>query len=1094
MGAYDRALPLYERALEIREKALGPTHPETAACMNNLAGLHRLMGADAQALPLFERALTIREQVLGPDHPDTAASMNNLAGLYKLMGAYDKALPLYARTLAITEKALGHDHHDTATRMNNLADTYESMGAYDRALPLYERALAIRERALGPEDVGTAASLNNLAFLHEQMGAYAQALPMYERALRIHEKVLGPEHPATATSLNNVAGLLESMGAYEQAIPLYQRALGIKEKVFGPEDPNTATSLNNLASLYRAMGAYDRALPLLQRALAISEKALGPEHPDTAMSVNNLASMYASVGAYNQALPLAEHALSILEKVLGPAHPNTAASLNGLASLYGSMGAYDRALPACERALAIREKTLGPDHPLTATSVNNLASLYHAIGAYDRALPLYARALAAKEKALGPGHPETATDVNNLAGLFESMGAHDRALPLYERALALREKALGPQHPDTARSLNNLAALYALMGWYDRALPLHERALVIREKALGPEHPDTAGSLSSIAGLYESMGGYDRALPLYERALAIREKALGPQHPRTGASLYDLAINFEASRFFDRASPLIDRALSVEEDHIARTLLIGSRRDQLAFLATTRDTTDVTLSLNLHDLPNDRPAANRALLTLLRRKSRATETAALVMTETRRNLGPEGQAQLGELRLAVREREALGRRGPGPEGIDAWKARLADADTRIDSLESALSQQSAAFRRATTPIEIEDIRAKLPPNSALVEFAIWHPFDPHGTVRRSPPRYAIYVLSADGSLTWSDLGPADAVDTKVNALRDALTRGAAWRGASTALYAAILGPIEHALTDTTRLYLSPDGALSLIPFGLLRDKDGKPIDSGRTLVLLGAGREILNHGSIEPGTTPVVISGVDYGPPGPWATLPGTTKEGRSIRKSLQASSITGRSATETALSTLHGPTVLHIATHGFFDRDTAIALLEAQILKAAARNSRSTTLSPPDDPDTALWRSGLVLAGANNSSEEADNGYFTAAEVASLDLHGTRLVVLSACETGVGTPRAGEGVMGLRHALVVAGSDAQLLTLWKVDDEATAAFMKVFYGELKENHTVAEALSTAQTSVASEPRWAKPYYWAGFTLSGDPDVRLGER
>jgi tetratricopeptide (TPR) repeat protein len=375
-GRYQEALPLYEQALNMREHALGPEHPDTASSLNYLALLYWEMGSYDKALPLYERALNIREKVLGPEHPDTATSLNNLAVLHKAMGSHDKALPLYERALDIREQALGPEHPDTALSLNNLAELYREMGSYDKALPLCERALKIKEQALGPEHPGTATSLNNLALLYNQTGSYGKALPLYERALKIREQALGLEHPHTALSLNNLAELYRKMGSYDKALPLYERASSIFEKALGPEHPHTATSFNNLALLYDETGSYDKALPLLERALKIREKALGPEHPDTAAIINNLAALYWAMGSYDKALPLYERALKIREKALGPEHPDTALSLSNLAELYRTMGSYDKALQLLERAVTIKERARGSEHPSTAISLANLGGLH----------------------------------------------------------------------------------------------------------------------------------------------------------------------------------------------------------------------------------------------------------------------------------------------------------------------------------------------------------------------------------------------------------------------------------------------------------------------------------------------------------------------------------------------------------------------------------------------------------------------------------------------------------------------------------------------------------------------------------------------
>jgi tetratricopeptide (TPR) repeat protein len=252
-GRYLEALPLYQRALTVREQELGPTHPSTAISLNNLAELYRRQGKDAEALPLYQRALAIYEQELGPTHPNTATSLNNLALLYKSQGKYAEALPLYQRALAIDEQAYGPNHPDVATDLNNLAGLYRSQGKDAEALPLYQRALAIKEQELGPTHPSTARGLGNLAELYRRQGKYAEALPLYQRALAISEQAYGPNHPDVATGLNNLAGLYRSQGKHAEALPLYQRALAIHEQELGPNHPSTATTRENYTNLLKKM-------------------------------------------------------------------------------------------------------------------------------------------------------------------------------------------------------------------------------------------------------------------------------------------------------------------------------------------------------------------------------------------------------------------------------------------------------------------------------------------------------------------------------------------------------------------------------------------------------------------------------------------------------------------------------------------------------------------------------------------------------------------------------------------------------------------------------------------------------------------------
>ena len=348
---------------------------EAARLLNQAAEYLAERAQYAEAEPLYQRSLAIREKALGPDHPDVATSLNNLAALYDDQGKYAEAEPLYQRSLTILEKALGPDHPDVAVSLNNLAVLYRNQGKYAEVGPLHQRSLAIREKALGPDHPDVAVSLNNMALLYRKQGKYAEAEPLYQRSLAIREKALGPDHPAVATSLNNLAALYRSQGKYAEAEPLYQRSLAIREKALEPDHPDVATSLNNLALLYHSQGRYAEAEPLYQRSLAIVEKALGPDHPDVAQSLNNLALLYHNQGKYAEAGPLYQRSLAILEKALGPDHPDVALSLNNLAGLYDSHGKYAEAEPLYQRSLAILEKALGPDHPHARLVRSNLDTL-----------------------------------------------------------------------------------------------------------------------------------------------------------------------------------------------------------------------------------------------------------------------------------------------------------------------------------------------------------------------------------------------------------------------------------------------------------------------------------------------------------------------------------------------------------------------------------------------------------------------------------------------------------------------------------------------------------------------------------------------
>ena len=566
-GKFSEAVALAQQALAIREKALGPDHPDVATSLNDLANLYLQQGRYADGVPLAQRSLAIRDKALGSDRREVAASLGTLALLYKLQGRYVDAGPLYKRSLAIYEKALGPDHPDVARTLSNLAFLYQAQGHYADAEPFAGRALAINEKALGPDHPDAAAALNELASLYLAQGRYVDAEPLDKRALAICEKALGPDHRDVAQSFLNLAALYHNQGRYTEAEPLHKRALEINEKALGSDHPNVATALNSLASFYLERGRYTEAEPLFKRSLAISEKALGLDHPDVATALNRLAMLYYKQGRYADAELLYKRALAIFEKAFGSDHPAVANSRNNLALLYQNQGRYADAEPLYERALAIREKALGPDHPDVAQSFNNLAVLRRAQGRYADAEPFQRRALEIMEKTLGPDHPRFANQVHNLAELYAKQGRYADAEPLYRRALAIREKALGPDHPEVAVSLNHLAELYYVQDRYADALPLVQTTIAHGRATPSITLPVLFAAQSN--GLIPAGEARDDALNVVQRA----------SQSAAAAAVNNLATRLAAGS--DRLAGLVrnDQDLAAEGEALDNAILAAVAND-----------------------------------------------------------------------------------------------------------------------------------------------------------------------------------------------------------------------------------------------------------------------------------------------------------------------------------------------------------------------------------------------------------------------------------------------------------------------------------------------------------------------------------
>jgi tetratricopeptide (TPR) repeat protein len=979
-----------------------------------------------------------------------------------------------------------------------------------------------------------------------QQGKYAEAIPLGQESVRVAEATFGPEHPNVATSLSNLAILNWEQGRYADAEPLYRRALAIQEKALGPDHPSVAASLNGIAEVYLEQGRYADAEPLYRRALILGEKALGPDHPFVATSLNGLAEVYEEQGRYADAEPLFKHALAIAEKALGPNHPDVAKSLNNLAGLYWMQGRYADAEPLYKRALAIQEEALGSNHPNVAKSLNNLALLYNDQGRYADAEPLLKRALAIREKALGPDHPSVAQGLNNLAVLYVNQGRYSVSEPLYKRALAILEKALGPNHPDVANMLNNLARLYSVQGRYADAEPLSKRSLAIREKALGPDHSDVAMSLDNLANLYWVQGRYADAEPLYKRALAIREKALGPNHPTVTASLDNLGALFYGWAQPAQASPFFDQAFETLAKRFEYYFTYMSEKERLAFLATVQIRFPGFFSFCFTYRQQLPALAGKMYDTVLWQKGLIAQSVVAL----RAKILVSGDAQALRLldELATKKGELAKLASAPAEGGEQKqamrRAQIEQLKKEANDLEKDLVKRSAALaeERRLAHVTWEQLRDALKPDEAAVEIVR---FDFHDGKKWTGTSQYVALIVRPESQEPNFVVLGEAKDLEAAPLRDykLLVGGEAQRpqAVGSKFYKAFWQPIESALGTARRVYVSTGGALNQVSLGVVPRDDGKLLMEAYDLRVVTSTKDLLrsshpsaNNSAVlvgnpqfllspeqqrtavarlrsQPGTQKAVLPAAgpvpaaslstdlsrdragrgqcDPPPPqgGVLCPLPGTAVEVQSIASLLRAKNwqvaiYEQENALEEATKAVQHPRVLHLSTHGFFLSDQQPKFTQS-------------LFEQPVGLEDSLLRSGLFFAGADRvlagepPLADVDNGVLTAYEATTLNLQGTELVVLSACETGLGQTRGGEGVFGLRRALQEAGAESVLMSMWSVPDQETQELMTLFYQKWIGGEEKHEALREAQNELRGRVKTRYggdlAYYWGAFVLVG---------
>jgi CHAT domain-containing protein/tetratricopeptide (TPR) repeat protein len=933
------------------------------------------------------------------------------------------------------------------------------------------------------------------------MGAVAGLiyLALYPDALdeRIR-RALARRDPAQALRLaQRLLGWVRVYCGAAAALDFFRRgAHATERRLF----PYCSAWLCAAAEAFKQSGDLDRAAALLDATLARG-RAIGADSTEAHEKLLiNRAGVALARADFADARPLLEESLAVRRRLAGaPAHaplarmpflngPEVGFTLSNLALVYSALGDFPAAVRATEEALCVYALFVDRSLVQIGQGLVNLGSFHLEMDDLDRGGAVLRQAVRYTHAAFphqAHRHPVYATALLNLALWHERRREFPEALRLLRQCVDSRAETAGPNRRGYILALNNLAAVLCTAGDHNAARPLAERALADRA-VCGDDHPLLINLLGTRAWIDVVDGRPRDALDRYRAAVAIERRIL------------------------------------------ARIFSVASDVQRLSYLVKIRKLLFYFLSLVRTHLRDDRAAVADAFDLVLRRKALAAEATAAQRDAVLGGRYPHLADRLRALSALRQQIAAKTLAGPGEEGPDTHRRWLEDWQRRQEALEVELARSipEIGLDQRLRAADRAAVAACLPAGSALVEFVRFDLFDfraveARGDQRWKPARYAAFVLRADdvSDVRMIDLGEAEAIDSHIREYRSALlgtaedgSRGmvvfddeptpAVPAGPGGALREVLFDPLREALGGTAHLILAPDGALATLPFEVLPGSDGKPLIESYRFTYLAVGRDILRTGARQGGgAAPIVVAGPDFDlgttsvptdepsvglsrdfnraelrfPP-----LPGTVAEGCAVAAALGVAPALGPEAVETRLKRCRAPHILHLATHGFFlpdqpDHPDGVGDRGGRLRRA---------------PENPLLRCGLVLAGVNTwlaggtPPAEAEDGVLTAEDVTGLDLFDTELVVLSACETGLGAVRAGEGVFGLRRAFQLAGARTVVMSLWKVPDEATRELMVHFYRHLSAGQARGEALRQAQLELKA--RYPDPRYWGAFILQGE--------
>lgn len=838
---------------------------------------------------------------------------------------------------------------------------------------------------------------------------------------------------------------------------------------------------------------------------------------------------------YGRALELALTVLGIREKELGPDHPKTATALSDVAALRVYLGDSVEAEPLIRRAVAIFEKTAADADPIElADARSNLSSLLLAKNQPEAAKRFASLALEGYERSPKPDPSKIAGYESHLALVLAAVGEHKKASELYRKAIATHEKT----GPERALALDCVRYGSMLRATAQPGSEIYlNRGYRLAHTSVGPAHPLTAQAVRALGRLFWGAGSASASsgLALYQDAYSALEGALGEAHPNVADLMQDWAVMRQVAGDLEGSLELRRRADAVEEVELERRIAAGPERDAIDYAKRLYRRVDraMGLALSLGQAMKSKEASRYAAEMVLRRKGQVLDVLRGGRLSLRKRASAEERKLFGKLaavRAAIAEATLA---GPGADG-SAYRAKLKELEERERAIEAEVTALSKAYREASSPVSLAAVQAALPEGSVLVEIFRWRPEDARALADVSmTERYVALVIDKNSAPRPYILGDAKDIDRLVREVRRGLSKpdNRAVYDVAYRLGILVVGRLEAAFEKSKHVFIAPDGELNLLPYGALIDAAGKFYIQKYSFTYLSSGRDLLRLASPRGSSSgrPALFANPRYGERGAaggggrgdapsgsmrmrFPPLPGTQAEAEAIAKIIPGLDIrTDEAATEGALKAVVAPSVLHVATHGFFlapspivsskgarglelvpeapqKPEALVGVGAVPLVGVGAVPGEASRPRPGDVIDNPMLRSGLAFVGANALESGEEDGILTALEASALDLDGTELVVLSACETGVGDVERGQGVFSLRRALALAGAETQVMSLWEVDDEATKTLMSAYYEKLfREGKGRSEALREAELAMLGQKALEHPYYWAAFIASGDP-------
>ncbi len=1123
---YDKAIKTFIQALEISKNTYKKSHPINAGILYYLAWTYEIKQEKEKAENCYEQSLEIAKRTLGSDHPFYSSYLYGFSDFYVNIREFDKALPLALEGLELSENAIEMDSAVYGLNLGNVAKLYSNMGDHEKALPYALKQIEINKKIFGRDHKEYVYGLTKTVFIYSKLGEKQKADSLMNEAEEIVERALKGDSLLLLNLYLNMAGAFSWIPEYDKFLEYRLKIRDLVKKIYGVDHLNYSHALSNISWAYFYLGRYKDALPVAIQSVEIAKKTVGDKHQHYGIKLSWAGFIHQLNNQYRKAIELSIRASKILENTLGENHIDYLMCLSKLSRMYSDLGQYEKALSTRLTVIERLENGPGKNSPEYAGELINLGAVYMSLGQHDKAFDLILRGTEMTKIRYGPYNNVYGTALHGLAQIYLDKKDYANALKNQLISLEVMDQALGQEHIAYGRHLTQLSEIYIGMGDFESALLNALKSLDIAKNSVGKISGSYSWALFKLGKIYALKSEYHQALHFLKEAAQIRLKVFGQESDAYQSTIFELA------RLHEKMGNASSAADYFREWNQSVFSFYNRVYDQ--FSEAEQSTWNKKASWNIYSFHSFiiRNPEYESLIGLAYENQLFLK--GLLWGNRKRLLQTVRNTENQGIKIEYEEWERINQliSRQYSMSIEDRMDEFDSLENRANYLESELARKSLPFKETRTLVSLEDVKSALNIGEAAIEFAHFRYYDKHRWTDSTfycaylvRPEYEhpkmIYLFEEkEVEAVLSDR--ADRRQAYVDQLYGYNRRGVVVPdNKAINLYDLIWVPIDTFLKGIEKIYFTPSGLLNRINLEAIAINEEEvlsdrfifhALSSTKQLVFKKDDLRIKNEHAViyggiqyEMDSTAIIKSVQNQenemmeespvlkfsqagrgGTVTSWKFLKHTETESTLLNSIFQDAQLKvelkqGYNANEESFKQIGraqiSPRILHIATHGYFFPDPKEE--EDPNLKGKL---------PFMVAEHPLIRSGLILAGANqvwlggHSLKGYDDGILTAYEIAQLDLSNTELVVLSACETGLGDIEDYEGVYGLQRAFKIAGAHSIIMSLWQIPDRQTKILMESFYRNwLEAKMPIRQSFSEAQR--AMRINGFDPYYWAGFVL-----------